>query len=135
MIDRIGTTRKYIVDKLQIATSDLAMNIDDSEDEILHATTSSMAEYIHVLESLWLKLADPDPNTITIRLYIGFRGALTLVRSFTINHANYTNYFNLLDMFDMYKIISKEIRITGQNDAAAAVALTGEAAFSSYVYY
>jgi len=61
--------------------------------------------------------ADPTPNTMTVRLYEYFDGALTTVDSFDIDTSNWGTYHSLMDMFGVPGVHSDAIKITCQMDA------------------
>lgn len=61
--------------------------------------------------------ADPNPDTITVRLYEYFAGALVEVDSFNIDTANWGTYHSLMDMFAVPEVHSDAIKITCKMDA------------------
>ncbi len=70
------------------------------------------------LRNLRLKAqADPVANTMTVRLYEYFHGALTDVASFDIDTGNWETYHSLLDMFEVPEVHSDAIKVTCKMDA------------------
>ncbi len=54
---------------------------------------------------------DPDPNTMTVKLYEYFQGALVNVDTFDIDSTNWGTYQSLMDMFGLQEIHSDAIRV------------------------
>jgi len=61
--------------------------------------------------------ADPTPNTMTVKLYEYFQGALVNVHSFDIDTGNWTTYYSLVDMFGLSEVHSDAIRVACVMDA------------------
>ncbi|MBA7518282.1 hypothetical protein ES705_10351 [subsurface metagenome] len=61
--------------------------------------------------------ADPDPNTMTVKLYEYFQGALVNVDTFDIDTTSWETYQSLMDMFGLQEIHSDAIRVACVMDA------------------
>ncbi|MBA7530179.1 hypothetical protein ES705_22382 [subsurface metagenome] len=61
--------------------------------------------------------ADPDPNTMTVKLYEYFQEALVNVDTFDIDATNWGTYQSLMDMFGLPEVHSDAIRVACVMDA------------------
>ena len=120
-IDAVGMTVNDFTGNNQ---SEKAINVINAASETnvlyLHNATGITKFKVH---DLVLKCANPNPNTIIIRLYKLVNGILTVTNSFVVSSAGvlvrgvssgYANYLSLDDMFTRSELSGDEIKITVQ---------------------
>jgi len=102
----------------QIPDTDVDDTATTTESECELLTIGPTADRRYCLRHLRLKAqANPGDNTMTVRLYEYFAGALVEVDSFEIDTANWGTYHSLMDMFGIPEVHSDAIKITCQMDA------------------
>lgn len=106
--------------------ADVAVNITAiaaSETDVLNL---AVANTRYIVRSLRLKCADPEANTVTVRLYELVNDVLTEVDSFDIDSTNLGTYHSLMDMFGLPNLASDELKVTVQASAGGPYAVTGQ---------
>lgn len=106
--------------------ADVAVNINAtlaSETDVLHLTA---ADTRYIVRSLRLKSADPNPNTVIVRLKELVNDGLVTVDSFDITNANFATYHSLMDMFGLPHLAGDELQVTVQVSAGGDIAVTGQ---------
>ncbi len=86
----------------------------------------AVANTRYIVRSLRLKAANPNPNTIAVRLYELVNDVATVVDTFTIDNANFGTYFSLMDMFGLPHLVGDNLRVTVQASAGGPYAVTGQ---------
>jgi hypothetical protein len=93
-----------------------------SETNFLNLATAS---FHYTIDDLILKCADPNPNTVNVKLYKLVNAVLTNTKTFAITTANAATYFDINTMFGLKSLAGDNIKITVQATGGGPYTITG----------
>jgi len=120
-IDTIGRLRAIFKEQPDTAVNITAVN--DSETDVFNLAVAGCS---YIVRSCRLKCADPNPNTIAVRLYELVNDVLTEVDSIAISTAEAGTYHSLMDMFGLPHLAGDNLKITVEASAGGPYAVTGQ---------
>jgi hypothetical protein len=124
-----------VADKIVAATgvlfeqADVPINVTAIADSGTTVLNLRALNTRYLVRNLRIKSADPNPNTVTVKLYEFINDAFVTVDTFAITTANYTTYFGLYDMFSVVQLAGDNLWITVETDAGTA-AVTGQFSYA-----
>lgn len=102
----------------QIPDDDVSDTATTTESECILLTKGPKHNRRFCLRNLRIKAqADPAANTMTVKLYEYFEGALVNVDSFDITTSNWDTYHSLMDMFGIPEVHSDAFKVSCVMDA------------------
>ena len=84
-----------------------------------------VADTRYIVRGLRLKSVNPNPDTVTVRLYELINDVFTVVDTFTITNLNFGTHFTTMDMFGIPYLVGDNLKVTVQS-SAGTYAIVGQ---------
>jgi len=101
--------------------------INGAETDVLNLAAANTR---YKVRSLRLKCVDPNPDTVTVRLYELINDGLLEVDSFDIDTTNFGTYYSLMDMFGLSHLAGDQLQVTVRASAGGPYAVTGQYSYA-----